>query len=75
MNNYQQLQKNLHELKLTQISLQIDDYINKINEHKISIVDALCELTSKEVEVKNFNATHAMVKVAGISAPKRIEGL
>ena len=32
MNNYQQLQKNLHELKLTQISLQIDDYINKINE-------------------------------------------
>ena len=49
MNNYQQLQKNLHELKLTQISLQIDDYINKINEHKLSIVDALCELTSKEV--------------------------
>ena len=45
MNNYQQLQKNLHELKLTQISLQIDDYINKINEHKLSIVDALCELT------------------------------
>ena len=44
MNNYQQLQKNLHELKLTQISLQIDDYINKINEHKLSIVDALCEL-------------------------------
>ena len=64
MNNYQQLQKNLHELKLTQISLQIDDYINKINEHKLSIVDALCELTSKEVEVKNFNAAHAMVKVA-----------
>ena len=54
MNNYQQLQKNLHELKLTQISLQIDDYINKINEHKLSIVDALCELTSKEVKVAAF---------------------
>ena len=50
MNSYQQLQENLRELKLTQMSLQIDDYINKINDHKISIVDALCELTSKEVE-------------------------
>ena len=32
MNSYQQLQENLRELKLTQMSLQIDDYINKINE-------------------------------------------
>ena len=61
MNNYQQLQNNLHNLKLTQMSLHLDDYINKINDHKISIVDALCELTSKEVDVKNFNAAHAMV--------------
>ena len=73
MNNYQQLQKNLHELKLTQISLQIDDYINKINEHKLSIVDALCELTSKEVEVKNFNAVHAMVKVAAFPHLKELK--
>lgn len=41
MNNYQQLQKNLRDLKLTQMSLQLDDYINKINDHKISVVDAL----------------------------------
>lgn len=34
MNSYQQLQENLRELKLTQMSLQIDDYINKINDHK-----------------------------------------
>src|SRR5574344_272547 len=73
MNNYQQLQKNLHELKLTQISLQIDDYINKINEHKLSIGDALCELTSKEVEVKNFNAAHAMVKVAAFPHLKELK--
>ena len=73
MNSYQQLQENLRELKLTQMSLQIDDYINKINEHKISIVDALCELTSKEVEVKNFNAAHAMVKVAGFPHLKELK--
>ena len=62
------------ELKLTQMSLQIDDYINKINDHKISIVDDLCELTSKEVEVKNFNAAHAMVKVAGFPHLKELKG-
>ena len=63
MNNYQLLQRNLQDLKLTQMSLKIDEYITKINEDKISIVDALCELTSREIEVKNFNATNAMVKV------------
>ena len=66
MNNYQLLQRNLQDLKLTQMSLKIDEYITKINEDKISIVDALCELTSREIEVKNFNATNAMVKVACI---------
>ena len=62
MNNYQQLQKNLNKLKLTQISLHLDDYINKINDHQISVVDALYELTSKEVKVKDFNAANAQCR-------------
>lgn len=45
MNNYQQLQKNLHELKLTQISLQIDDYINKIRQLYINL-HQLCKNTA-----------------------------
>jgi DNA replication protein len=65
MNNYQQLQQNLRDLRLTQMSLKIDDYITQVNDGKISVVDALYQLTSKELEVKNFNATNAMVKVAG----------
>ena len=73
MNNYQLLQRNLQDLKLTQMSLKIDEYIAKINEDKISIVDALCELTSREIEVKNFNATNAMVKVAGFPHLKEIK--
>ena len=73
MNNYQLLQRNLQDLKLTQMSLKIDEYITKINEDKISIVDALCELTSREIEVKNFNATKAMVKVAGFPHLKEIK--
>ena len=73
MNNYQLLQRNLQDLKLTQMSLKIDEHITKINEDKISIVDALCELTSREIEVKNFNATNAMVKVAGFPHLKEIK--
>jgi len=65
MNNYQKLCENLKELKLTQTSLKLDEYISKVNEDKISLVDALYELTEKELEIKNFNATNAMVKVAG----------
>ena len=73
MNNYQQLQENLHDLRLTQISLKLDDYITQVNEGKISVVDALYELTAKELEVKNFNATNAMVKVAGFPHLKEIK--
>lgn len=73
MNSYQQLQQNLHDLKLTQISLKIDDYIAQVNEGKISVVDALYELTAKELDVKNFNATNAMVKVAGFPHLKEIK--
>lgn len=73
MNNYQQLQQNLHDLRLTQISLKIDDYITQINEGKISVVDALFELTAKELEVKNFNATNAMVTVAGFPHLKEMK--
>jgi len=73
MNNYQQLQQNLHDLKLTQISLKIDDYVAQVNEGKISVVDALYELTAKELDVKNFNATNAMVKVAGFPHLKEIK--
>jgi len=32
MNNYQNLIKNLEKLKLTQIRLELDEYIRKINE-------------------------------------------
>ena len=38
MNNYQLLQRNLQDLKLTQMSLKIDEYITKILEIKIWMV-------------------------------------
>lgn len=73
MNSYQNLCENLKQLKLTQMSLKIDSYIDKINEGSLSVVDALCELTTKEIEIKNFNATNAMVKVAGFPHLKEMK--
>lgn len=73
MNKYQQLKDNLSFLKLNQISLKLDEYIDKINENKISITDALCELTSQEIKIKNYNATNAMVKVAGFPHLKELK--
>ena len=55
------------------MSLKVDNYITQVNEGKISIVDALFELTAKELEVKNFNATNAMVKVAGFPHLKEMK--
>lgn len=73
MNNYQELHNNLKELKLIQVSLKLDEYIEKINENKISVMNALYELTSQEIKIKNFNATHAMVKVAGFPHLKELK--
>ena len=55
------------------MSLKVDNYITQVNEGKISVVDALFELTSKEIEVKTFNATNAMVKVAGFPHLKEMK--
>ena len=73
MNNYQNLCENLKQLKLTQMSLKIDRYIDKINEGSLSVVDALYELTTEEIEIKNFNATNSMVKVAGFPHLKEMK--
>lgn len=73
MNNYQELHNNLKELKLIQVSLKLDEYIERINENKISVMNALYELTSQEIKIKNFNATHAMVKVAGFPHLKELK--
>jgi DNA replication protein DnaC len=73
MNKYQTLLENLKTLKLSQFNVHLDTYIEKINENKISLVEALYELTQKEIEVKNFNAQNAMVKVAGFPHRKELK--
>lgn len=73
MNNYQKLCENLRELKLTQVSLKLEEYIVNVNNGKISLVNTLYELTEKELEIKNFNATNSMVKVVGFPHLKEMK--
>jgi len=73
MSRYQKLQENLEKLKLTQVRIHLEDYIDQINEQKMSITDALFELTEKELEIKNYNATNAMIKVAGFPYLKELD--
>ena len=63
----------MKDLKLTQVSIRLDEYIEKINENKMSTIEALSELTKYELEVRNYNATHAMVKVAGFPHLKEMK--
>lgn len=73
MNNYQKLVTNLEELKLPHFKLKLDDYVNKINDNNISLVDALLEITTEELYIKNLNATNAMVKVAAFPHLKEMK--
>jgi DNA replication protein DnaC len=73
MSRYQKLLENLDKLKLTQMKLHVGDYIYKINDDNLSVVDALYELTEKEIKIKDFNATNAMIKVAGFPYLKELE--
>jgi len=73
MSRYQKLQENLEKLKLNQIKIHLGDYIDKINDENLSVTDALYELTEKEIEIKNYNATNAMIKVAGFPYLKELD--
>lgn len=63
-NNYNKLINNLSELKLEQFKINIDNYLNLINEGSKSVIDALYELTRLELNSKNERAKIANVKVA-----------
>lgn len=55
------------------MKIHVSDYIDKINDDKLSVVDALYELTEKEIDIKDYNATNAMIKVAGFPYLKELE--
>ena len=63
-NNYVKLTNNLENLNLIQIKNNIDKYIDLINENKKTVIDALFELTTLEMDLKHEKAMNACVRVA-----------
>ena len=63
----------MEELRLVQIRLKLDEFVENITNNNKSVIDALCELTGQEIEVKNYNARNAMVKVAGFPHFKELK--
>jgi len=63
-NNYIKLTNNLENLNLIQIKNNIDKYIDLINENKKTVIDALFELTTLEMDLKHEKAMNACVRVA-----------
>ena len=64
MKNYNKLINGLEDLGLLKIRDNLDTYLNLINNNEKSIVDALYELVTKEIEFKQLRAINACVKVA-----------
>lgn len=73
MINYNKLLNNLEKLKLEKMKIYLPEYLNEIKEKNISLVDALHELTEREIEFKDKRAAIANVKVAGFPFEKTLE--
>ena len=62
--NYIKLTNNLDVLKLDGIRDKIDEDIDLINDGKITVVDALYDLTEREIKLREQRAMSSCVKVA-----------
>ncbi len=72
-NNYIKLLNNLQNLKLEQIKDNLDKYLDLINEKKKNIIDALYELTTLEIDLKQEKAINACVRVANFPFLKTLD--
>ena len=62
---YNEVINNLQKLKLDKMSAYLSTYLDEINKNNISFIDALYELTNKEIEFKANRASEFNIKVAG----------
>ena len=71
--NYQQLLQNLEYLKLKQMSLHLNEVIDFSVHNQMSFVDTLIKLTTYEIDMREQNMMHAMVKVGAFPHLKEIK--
>ena len=73
LTNYNKLLNNLDALKLYTMKNNLSLYMDMINKEEKSAVDALYELTEKEVKFKTERAISTMIKTAGFPFSKTID--
>lgn len=73
MTEHEQLVENLSYLKLSQMTLHLNDTIDFINRNNLSFAQGLIKLTTKEIEHKEASMTKAMVKVGAFPHQKEIK--
>lgn len=71
--NYQQLLQNLEYLKLKQMTLHLNEVLDFSVHNQLSFIDTLIKLTNYEIDVREHNMIHAMVKVAAFPHLKEIK--
>ena len=69
---YQQVVKNLEYLGLKQMVLHLDEVIDFSVRNQLSFMDTLTKLTNYEIEVREHNMIHAMVKVGAFPHQKEL---
>lgn len=73
MTTYNHVLNNLEKLKLEKIRAYLPNYLDDIKGSEVSLLDSLLELTSKEIEFKDYRASIANVKVAGFPFEKTLD--
>lgn len=73
MNNYVKLLNNSEVLQLEKIKQNLDQYIDLINNKEKDVVEALYELTSLEIELRNEKSIYECVRTAGFPFLKTFE--
>lgn len=71
--NYQQLLKNLEYLKLKQMVTHLDEVVDFSIHNQLSFIDTLVKLTNYEIDLREQNMIHAMVKVGAFPHLKEIK--
>ena len=71
-NSYQQLTQNLEYLKLKQMTQHLGEVVDFSIKNELSFIDTLVKLTNYEIDVKEQNMIHAMVKVGAFPHRKEI---
>lgn len=70
---YANLKNNLAELKLTQISVNLDTYIDYVASTEKSFIEALKDLTDLELKAKEMRAIQNSVKTSGFPFQKTLD--